>query len=72
MDILSDKGYALATYLVLNTKRGGALTLAPVCSTWVFVRSGLIKQEFSFYKNSFTTMNRVWSLTYYPANIIQS
>ena len=46
MDILSDKGFTLATYLVLNTRRGGGLTLAPVCSTWVFLWISLIRNIF--------------------------
>ena len=37
MDIMSPQGYALAIFAVLNTKRAGGLTLAPVCSTWVFM-----------------------------------
>ena len=38
MDITSDRGFALSLYSLLNTKRGGGCTLAPVCSSWVFVR----------------------------------
>ena len=37
MDIMTPQGFALAIYAVLNTKRAGGLTLAPVCSTWVFM-----------------------------------
>ncbi|CAK9017412.1 unnamed protein product [Durusdinium trenchii] len=40
MDIMSPQGYALAIFAVLNTKRAGGLTLAPVCSTWVFMSRG--------------------------------
>ncbi|CAK9072735.1 Uncharacterized protein SCF082_LOCUS35732 [Durusdinium trenchii] len=40
MDIMTPQGFALAIYAVLNTKRAGGLTLAPVCSTWVFMSRG--------------------------------
>ncbi|CAL1153538.1 unnamed protein product [Cladocopium goreaui] len=40
MDITSDRGFTLSLYSLLNTKRGGGCTLAPVCSSWVFVSRG--------------------------------
>ena len=40
MDICSTEGYILALYQVLNVKVAGGLTLAPVCSSWVWVCFG--------------------------------
>ena len=37
MDICSPKGFVLSLYSMLTTKRGGSTTLAPVCSTWVYM-----------------------------------
>lgn len=37
MDICSPRGFILAMYAVLTTRKGGGCTLAPVCSSWVFV-----------------------------------
>lgn len=37
MDINSERGFTLAMYSLLTTKRGGGCTFAPVCSSWVYV-----------------------------------
>ena len=37
MDILSDLGFCAALYGVLSVQVAGSLTLAPVCSTWVYM-----------------------------------
>lgn len=48
MDIMSPEGYAHAIYQVLSIKTGGSLTLAPVCSSWVWVILGNVcDQSFS-------------------------
>ncbi|CAJ1392640.1 unnamed protein product, partial [Effrenium voratum] len=40
MNILGTKGYIHACFQILNLKRGGHLTLAPVCSSWVYLSRG--------------------------------
>ncbi|CAL1138139.1 unnamed protein product [Cladocopium goreaui] len=37
MDMCSVEGFITAVYQTLNVRRGGAVTLAPVCSSWVWV-----------------------------------
>ena len=46
MDITSDRGFALSLYSILNTKRGGGCTLAPVCSSCVFVKLACYYSKF--------------------------
>ncbi len=43
MDILKPEGYAHALYQVLRLKPGSSLTLAPVCSSWVWMSFGFKK-----------------------------
>ena len=51
-NILTPQGFALALYNVLNVKQFGGLTLAPVCSTWVFMTPGLPSCVFFFAQGS--------------------
>lgn len=39
-DIMTDAGFANTVYQILNTKPAGNLWAAPVCSTWVYLRTG--------------------------------
>lgn len=40
MDMNSPQGYINALYQVMRLRPGASLTLAPVCSTWVFMNLG--------------------------------
>ena len=40
MDFLTARGFCMALYALLRVRIGGSLTLAPVCSTWVYMRPG--------------------------------
>ncbi|CAE7373324.1 unnamed protein product [Symbiodinium natans] len=44
MNMLSDEGYVHALYQVMNLAPGTFLTLAPVCSSWVFMSRGTTKR----------------------------
>ena len=41
MDFMSPEGFSHALFQVLRLKPGGSMTLAPVCSSWVWVNLGL-------------------------------
>lgn len=40
MDFLTPRGFSMALYALLRVRVGGSLTLAPVCSTWVYMWLG--------------------------------
>ena len=42
MDFNSARGYSHALYQVLRLEPGSGLTLAPVCSSWVFMWFGIL------------------------------
>ena len=48
MDILRPEGYAVALYNVLRVRPGGSLTLAPVCSSWVWLHFGENSKRYIF------------------------
>ena len=48
MDILQPEGYAVALYNVLRVRPGGSLTLAPVCSSWVWLHFGENSKLYTF------------------------
>ena len=58
MDILQPEGYAVALYNVLRLRPGGSLTLAPVCSSWVWLHFGDNSKlyRFSYLQVSYTSI----------------
>ena len=46
--VFKPKGFVTALYQVLNVRQGGGLTLAPVCSSWVWVWFGLNSRKLFF------------------------
>ncbi|CAK9085109.1 unnamed protein product [Durusdinium trenchii] len=45
MDFMTNKGFVHAVYTVLRLSPGSSLTLAPVCSTWVWMSRGSTKRS---------------------------
>lgn len=40
MDLATNAGFSNAVYKACTLREGGAALVAPVCSSWVFMRSG--------------------------------
>lgn len=45
MDILTPEGMVQAMYAILKLRPGATCTLAPVCSTWVWLRPSCITHK---------------------------
>ena len=41
MDFMTPEGFSHAMFQVLRLKPGASMTLAPVCSSWVWVNLGM-------------------------------